>query len=172
MAGMNEMELNITCIVDADPPATVSWYDTNGRQIRTEQRNVNPDILAVIEKENMSILRYRYKVNEAQSGTAHNSGGMWPPAGVNQYERPSGRREMIEQPNVQYECRSRNELGSANQVFRLRIGDLPPSPTLVDKRDSGNNLTLVLFQPDVEPPVDFYRIEMSDGVSVIFNSSE
>lgn len=172
MSGIIEMEINFTCIVDADPPAIVSWYDTNGRSIRTDQRNVNPDILGLSENENMSVLRYRYKVNEPGSGMAHNSGGMWPPAGVNQYERPSGRRDSIEQPNVQYECRSKNELGSANQVFRLKIGDLPSSPTLVDIQDSGNNLTLVLFQPEVEPPVDFYRIELSDGVTVRFNSSK
>lgn len=169
LSGVNEIELNITCIVDADPPAIVSWYDTNGRVIRAGERNMNQDILGVSENENMSILRYRYRVNDAIPGL---SGGMWPPAGVNQYERPSGRRESIEQPNVQYECRSRNELGSANQMFRLKIGDLPPSPMLVDSNIVGNNLTLVLNQPSVEPPVDFYRIELSDGVTVEFNSSK
>lgn len=47
----------------------------------------------------MSILRYKFKVNEVN--------------------------ETIQEPNVQYECRARNELGSANQIFQLRIRDLP-----------------------------------------------
>lgn len=171
LAGRTEMELNFTCAVDADPPAQVGWYDERGYQIRDPRDN----IVLIDERPNNNVLRYRYRVDQTGSsgimGGNMGSDGSWPPPGVNQYEKPA-RAQSVEQPNVQYECRAKNDLGSTSQMFKLRIGDLPPSPTLVSYTFEGNNLTLVLNQAASEPPVNHYKIELSDGVTVEFNSSE
>jgi len=173
----NIMELNFTCIVDADPRAELTWVYPNGRMVEV---NPSGEITSIEDKENMSILKYLYKVTgeeivPAEDGTT----GSWPPGGAS-YQRPSrirtqqaiATKSLIRQPNVEFECRAKNQLGSSAHRFPLRIGDLPPSPNLIRHSYEGNNLTLVLTQAPVEPPVDYYRIEFSDGVIVEFNASE
>ena len=168
------IEVNFTCYVDSDPRAELTWVYPNGRMVEV---NPSREITNIEEKENMSVLKYRYEVkgdeitpsDEAQSG-------LWPPAGST-YQRPDRPRKqpsrvLIRQPTVEFECRAKNNLGSTSQRFPLRIGDMPMSPSLIDHSYTGNNLTLVLQQTPVDPPVDYYRIEFSDGVIVEFNASK
>lgn len=179
-----QIDVNFTCIVDSDPRAELTWVYPNGRMVEV---NPSGDVTYIDDKENMSILKYRYTVTGdeiVQTGDSGSQSGVWPPAGSS-YQRPSRPRQnqqqqqqpqqsrvLIRQPNVEFECRAKNNLGSTAQKFPLRIGDLPMSPSLISHSYTGNNLTLVLQQAPVDPPVDYYRIEFSDGVIVEFNASK
>jgi len=163
--GLSFIDVNFTCIVDADPGAELSWHTGNRRLVEV---GVTDGVGDIVTKENMSILRYRYRVTGEEVGREDRvSTGNWP---INPYQKPN-RKSQINQPNVQFECRAKNQMGSDARNFPLRIGDLPTMPTLISHSYEGNNLTLVLQQTPVDPPVDFYRIDFSDGIIVEFNSS-
>lgn len=164
--GLSFLDVNFTCIVDADPAAELSWHTANRRLVEV---GVTDGVADIITKENMSILRYRYRVTGEELGRDDRvSTGSWP---MTPYQKPN-RKSQINQPNVQFECRAKNTMGSDARNFPLRIGDLPTAPILISHSYEGNNLTLVLQQSPVDPPVDFYRIDFSDGVIVEFNSSK
>lgn len=182
LSGKFYVDLNITCIVDADPPARIVWYDRNGQVVNVDQRNPNDqtsEVQGIVNQENMSILRYKYKVSGQETSSPEIGASGWPPQG-SKYTKPSGRTasnlQPIKQPDVNYECHARNELGSVSNKFDLRIGDLPPVPSINNhlyiENNGVKNYTLTLTQPPVEPPVDYYRIELSNGQTVVFNSSK
>ena len=174
--------MNITCIVDADPPAKITWYDKHRQLVNIDPRNANDpsaEVIGIVHQENMSILRYRYKVTGQETLSPEIGASGWPPQGSKGYITPAGRAsnlQPIKQPDVNYECHAKNDLGSVSQNFALRIGDLPPVPSinshLYIENNGVKNYTLTLIQPPVEPPVDYYRIELSNGQTVEFNSSK
>lgn len=187
LSGKLSVTLNITCILDSDPPAYITWYDRNRNPIDINRIKNNPDsdIFGIINDENMSILQYRYKVTgqETSLPEIEASTGQWPPPGT-AYKSPSGRannnnqlnNNPIKQPDVSYECVAKNDLGSVNRHFALKIGDLPPVPTvdhhIYSEVDGVKNFTITINQPPVEPPVDYYRLELNNGQTVEFNSSK
>ena len=171
------IEMDITCLVDADPPATITWYDPSRHQ-QVDKNRPSGEVISVTEKENMSVLRIRYKGEVGATGNAHGgnygAANQWPPSG-NQYERPNGRTggpiHSRSHPERSYECRAKNDLGSTSQRFTAKVGDLPPAPRIVSYTFDDNNLTLTIEEGAVEPALDYYRIEITNGVSIEFNAT-
>lgn len=127
-SGITEFELNFTCIVEADPVAIINWYDSDRHLIRPAFNYANPNIINVIEDENISILKYKYNV--------------------------IGRGDYIEQPDVEFECRTNNWIGTTNKIFKIMIGDAS-SPNPITGLNSGS---LVLDHPS------FYNIFIMHSV--------
>lgn len=168
--GKRVIDVNFTCEVEAQPQAEIWWLDENGRRIDLSSA---PGVLDIVSQENVSILKYRYNVTGKETSSETQSESMspnWPPPGTN-YQEPA-RTSLITQPNVQFVCRVTNTIGSDSNNFHLKIGDLPHPPSLVQYSYNGTELTLVLRQPPVEPPVDFYRLEFKNGVNVDFDARE
>lgn len=173
--GQGLAELNITCIVDADPPALLYWYDAQ-RMVQIDKNRLSGDILGIFESENMSILKFRYKPAEGGTGNGGNSGNgfasgsRWPPNSGG-YEKPT-RAQLAAHPERQFECRAKNDMGLNAQKIWVKVGDLPPSPRLLSYTYEENNLTLTIEEASIEPPLDKYRIEVAGvHVHVEFNAS-
>lgn len=164
--GKDVIDVNFTCEVEAEPRAEFMWHDENKRRV---DLGSTPGVIDIYNQDNLSVLKYRYNVTgkETEAPAAPSN---WPPSGTNY--RPPQRQVVINQPNVRFECRVRNAIGSDSHNFMLKIGDLPPPPALVTHSYNGTELTLVLRQPLADPPVDFYRLEFKSGVNVDFNARE
>ena len=163
--GKKVIDVNFTCEVEAEPRAEFMWHDERTYIVDLKS---TPGIIDIVNQENLSVLKYRYNVTgkETEAAAAPSN---WPPSGTS-YRPPQ--RHVLTQPNVKFECRVRNAISSDSKTLELKIGDLPLPPSLVSHSYNGSELTLVLRQPPVDPPVDFYRLEFKSGVNVDFNGRE
>lgn len=164
--GKRVIDVKFTCEVNAEPQASIAWFDENKRLVDTTTGTAG--VLDISNKENVSVLSYRYNVTARETPEA--TSDIWPPKGTN-YQEPA-RPAQVTQPNVQFTCRATNSIGSDANVFNLKVGELPMPPAMVEYSYNGTELTLVLRQPQVDPPVDFYRLEFKNGVNVDFNAGE
>lgn len=164
--GRKVIDVNFSCEVEAEPRAEFMWHDENKRLVDLKS---TPGIVDIYNQENLSVLKYRYNVSSGETDPSNSAPSNWPPSGTS-YQSPP--RFVLNQPNVQFECRVRNPISSDSRTLELKIGDLPPPPHLISHSHNGTELTLVLRQPPVDPPVDFYRLEFKSGVNVDFNARE
>lgn len=162
--GKRVIDVKFTCEVEAEPQASIVWYDDKRRPV--DMTTGTAGVLDISNKENLSVLTYRYNVSAKE--TAEAPSGSWPPAGTN-YQEPA-RPAQVTPPNVQFTCRVTNSVGSDANTFNLKVGEMPLPPAMVEYSYNGTELTLVLRQPQVDPPVDFYRLEFKNGVNVDFNA--
>ncbi|KAI1287770.1 hypothetical protein HDE_09810 [Halotydeus destructor] len=153
------VDVNLTCIVDADPATnTILWYD--GRNMLINRDRLAEGISGIEDTENMSVLRLKYRAPaDHHQGQAHH-GHQWPQRG--------GHGDS----HSRFTCEASNGNGQAKHTFNLKVGHLPPSPKVLSYAFDDNNLTLTIQEPAVDPPLDYYRIELNGGKSLEFNASD
>jgi hypothetical protein len=164
--GKQVIDINFTCEVEAEPRADFMWFDQNSRRVDLSS---TPGVVDIRNRENLSVLVYRYNVTGKETETSAEAAANWPPAGTS-YQSPNRQAVVVNQPNVQFECRVQNTIGTNSNTFRLKIGDMPSPPVFISHSSNGTELTLVLRQPPSDPPVDFYRLEFRNGVNVDFDA--
>lgn len=70
---------------------------------------------------------------------------------------------------IKYKCRAENTQGADSRLFEIKIGRIPDSPMVVRLDYKEGAIILELNETNVEPPIDIYRLEISDEQAHLFN---
>lgn len=142
------LSVNISCIVYADPVAKINWKAWNGAPVQTQPHPLpNQNMRTVIsDAENMSSLTLHYQ-------------------SIHELKNPKMSMRH------RYTCSAANSQGSASNTFEIKVGRIPDSPQIVHIEYKDGSIVLNLNESHVEPPVDIYRLEISDEQAHLFNKS-
>jgi hypothetical protein len=138
--------VNVTCLVNADPPAGFQWQTGRGIPIQNANIGVKHNIH---NTENLSVLTLEYDNIGSIRDNFNNPGGQ----------------------HRDFQCKAQNNIGEAKHTFHINIGKLPEPPIL--DRYSYENGILVLSVNDtlVDPPIDIYRLDIDESHQIFFNAS-
>ncbi|KAF7491839.1 Neural cell adhesion molecule 2 [Sarcoptes scabiei] len=139
------LSVNISCIVYADPVASINWFSFDNRPIDSN-RPTGGVRTKIIDSINMSTLMLTFRNIDEIRNPRLNS-------------------------RIKYKCRAENDQGVDSRTFEIKIGHIPDSPMVIglDYRDGA--IILELNETVVEPPIDIYRLEISDEQAHLFNKS-
>jgi len=142
--------VNITCIVDADPPATFEWLTGLGMPLRQsgEHRDLITDI---INKENLSILTVKYRHPKKQQSRKQ--------------------QHHHHQQLNEFRCRTNNRIGIAEAKFEIKVGAPPNVPEILSISAQPGEITLQLQEPVFVPAIDLYRIDLGNNLYLEFNAT-
>lgn len=139
------LSVNISCIVYADPVATIGWFTADNRPVDHNQPRGGVKT-KIVDSINMSTLMLTFRnIDEIRN------------------PRPNSR--------IKYKCRAENTQGADSRLFEIKIGRIPDSPMVVGLDYKDGAIILELNETNVEPPIDIYRLEISDEQAHLFNKS-
>ncbi len=102
--------VNISCIVEADPPARFNWFSVDG--IPISDGRFRNQVVNMSEDENRSVLTVRYQPPPKE---AHENRGR-----MNQITR--------------FRCKASNHFGEKEAVYEIKTGSSPISPRVFDHK--------------------------------------
>lgn len=140
--------VNITCIVNADPVVKFRWF--TGDDVAIDRGVLKSKAKVSPVTENLSILSLEYKNLDEIRRKDHRD--------------PVGNMKK-------FICEVQNRLGTARNVYELKVGKLPDSPIIHSHEYNDGLLSLSLNESNTDPPIDKYRIEIADKTFVYFNDS-
>lgn len=138
------LSVNISCIVHADPEAHISWFTLDKRPVDTTRQTGG--VLAKIEgSSNLSTLMLTFR-------------------NVDEIRNPRSNSR------IKYKCIAENSQGADSRIFEIKTGRIPDSPMVLSLDYKDGAIILELNETNVEPPIDIYRLEISDEAH-LFNKS-
>ncbi|CAG2164886.1 unnamed protein product, partial [Oppiella nova] len=83
---------------------------------------------------------------------------------VNKLNDPNGHSRR-------FQCKARNTIGEERITFEVNVGTLPKQPILANYSYEQGVLHLTVNDTRVEPPIDIYKLEISDIQHIYLNAS-